>query len=317
MDREGKSEHLNTNEPKTHTDMELVSLGTSGPQDRIFSILFNEDEITWQNIIYDLVRTEGMNPWDINISEISFKFVDMLKKLREMDFRISGKVVLASAILLKLKSDRLLEEDIAAFDHLISSLDDPGDLLDELGLEEGGPKREKILAPGLMPRTPQPRKRKVSVYDLVQALEKALEVENRRPVYVQPSVRMKLPEQNVDMGELIVDVFNKVENYYEHNGKLDAKGKPHRLTFSELIPSDSKEDKVFTFIPLLHLENQRRVDMYQDIHFGEIEIELLKNANLALAQLPPPGENSPDSENSEGSEEKTEISYDSQEPKTE
>lgn len=304
------------NEPKTHTNMELVSLEASGPQDRIFSILFNEDELTWQNIIYDLVRTEGMNPWDINISEIAHKFIGMLKKLREMDFRISGKVVLASAILLKLKSDRLVEDDIAAFDSIISSLDDPGDLLDELGLEEGL-KREKILAPGLLPRTPQPRKRKVSVYDLVQALEKALEVENRRPVYVQPSVRMKLPEQKVDMGELIVDVFNKVENYYEHNGKADAKGKPHRLTFSELIPSDSKEDKVYTFIPLLHLENQRRLDMYQDIHFGEIGIELLKNANLALAQLPPQGESNSDSESTDGSEEKTEISYNSQEPKTE
>ena len=34
--------------------------------------------------------------------------------------------------------------------------------------------------PQIYPRTPQPRKRKVSVFDLVQALEKALEVENRR-----------------------------------------------------------------------------------------------------------------------------------------
>jgi len=286
MSEEKKSEDLNSDVHKNHTDMELVSLDNQSSQDRIFSILFQEDEITWKNIIYDLVRTEGMNPWDINISEIAHKFLGMLRKLREMDFRISGKVVLASAILLKLKSDKLLEEDIAAWDNMISSMEDPGELLDELGLEGGTPKREKILAPGLMPRTPQPRKRKVSVYDLIEALEKALEVEYRRPVYVEPTVKFKAPERLIDMGELIQDVYQKVETYYYSNGKQDEKGQAHKLTFSELIPSDSKEDKVFTFIPLLHLENQRKVDMYQEIHFGEIEIELLKNnANLNVAEI--------------------------------
>ncbi|MBN2051965.1 segregation/condensation protein A [Candidatus Woesearchaeota archaeon] len=287
MSAEEKSEDLNSNVPENHTDMELTSLENQSSQDRIFSILFQEDEITWQNIIYDLVRQEGMDPWDINISEIAHKFLGMLRKLREMDFRISGKVVLASALLLKLKSEKLLEEDITAWDNMISSMDDPGELLDELGLEGGTPKREKILAPGLMPRTPQPRKRKVSVYDLIEALEKALEVEYRRPVYVEPTVKLKAPEKFIDMGELIQGVFQKVETYYSSNGKADEKGQPQKLTFSELIPSDSKEDKVYTFIPLLHLENQRKVDMYQQMHFGEIEIELLKNnAPLNLAAIP-------------------------------
>ena len=38
----------------------------------------------------------------------------MLKTLKEMDFRISGKIVLASAILLKMKSTKLMEVEIAA-----------------------------------------------------------------------------------------------------------------------------------------------------------------------------------------------------------
>ncbi|KYK26007.1 hypothetical protein AYK26_01000 [Euryarchaeota archaeon SM23-78] len=255
------------------------------PQDKIFSLLFQEDDITWQNIIYDLVKTEGMNPWDIDVSLISHKFLEMLKKLKEMDFRISGKVVLASAILLKLKSNRLLEEDITALDSLISSVDDPTDLLDELPLdypgELGSREREK---PKLVPRTPQPRQRKVSVYDLIKALEKALEVESRRPVYVEPTVKVKAPEKVVDITEVIKDVYQKVEAYYENN----VTGKGQRLTFSQLVPSDSKEDKVFTFIPLLHLENQQRVGMKQKIHFGEIYINLLKNAGIDVSKIEKP-----------------------------
>ena len=258
--------------------MDLLSRGSEEPQERIFTILFKEDDLTWQNIIYDLIRTEEMNPWDIDVSLIAHKFLEMLKKLKEMDFRISGKVVLASAILLKIKSNKLLEDDINAFDSLISSIDDPGELLDELPLDYPGEESKERERPKLVPRTPQPRKRKVSVYDLVQALEKAFEVESRRPIYVEPKIKLKAPENVVDITEVIKDVYQKVEDYYEKNGKTQ------RLTFSQLIPSDSKEDKVFTFIPLLHLENQQRVDMDQKIHFGEIEIELLRNAGV---EIPP------------------------------
>ena len=33
---------------------------------------------------------------------------------------------------------------------------------------------------------------------------------------------------------------------------------------------------VYTFIPLLHLSNQRRIDLWQKEHFGEIEIVVNK-----------------------------------------
>lgn len=282
MAKIAKSQDLNRNTHKTYTNMDLLSRGSEESQERIFTILFKEDDLTWQNIIYDLIRTDEMNPWDIDVSLIAHKFLEMLKKLKEMDFRISGKVVLASAILLKIKSNKLLEEDINAFDSLISSIDDPGELLDELPLDYPGEESNERERPKLVPKTPQPRKRKVSVYDLVQALEKAFEVESRRPIYVEPIVKIKLPENVVDITEVIKDVYQKVENYYEHNGKTQ------RLTFSQLIPSDSKEDKVFTFIPLLHLENQQRVDMNQKIHFGEIEIELLRNSGIDISKIEKP-----------------------------
>ena len=48
----------------------------------------------------------------------------------------------------------------------------------------------------------------------------------------------------------------------------------NKLTFTKLIPSNSREDKVYTFIPLLHLTNQRRIDLEQEKHFGEIEVYL-------------------------------------------
>lgn len=210
-----------------------------------------------------------MNPWEINISLIAQKFIEKLKQLKDMDFRISGKVVLASALLLKMKTNRLLEQDLTVFDALVSaSQDDQMGILEELtqGLEE----QDFEDLPKIIPRTPQPRKRKVSVFDLVEALEKALAVQNRRKDYFMPDVEVVAPKKTKELTVVMKDLYDKIAGFFSKSTT--------ELTFEQLIPSDTKEDKVFTFIPLLHLDNQRKIDMNQKEHFGTISILLNKQA---------------------------------------
>jgi len=121
-----------------------------------------------------------------------------------------------------------------------------------------------------MPRTPQPRKRKVSVYDLIQALEKALETEAKRKRWVSAAPVMKLPEKSIDISEVIEDVYEKVFSHYKNNGHS-------ALTFNQLVNSEVKEDKIFMFQPLLHLDTQGRIDLQQQEHFGEIQIHVREN----------------------------------------
>jgi segregation and condensation protein A len=102
--------------------------------ERIFQVLYNTDEVTWQTLLYELIKKEGMNPWDINISLLAKKYIETIKKLKELDLRISGKVLLAAAILLKIKSNRLIGEDLSEFDRLLTQSEE--ELLEELDLEE-------------------------------------------------------------------------------------------------------------------------------------------------------------------------------------
>lgn len=237
-------------------------------QDRVFELLFEEDEITWQSILFNLVTKEHMNPWDINLTTLSKKFIDMLKKLKEMDFSVSGKIILAAALLLRLKSSKLVDEDILELDRLIASTDESEDIYEDLiDFEEAPPRTFEGEKPGLIPRTPQPRKRKVSIYDLVDALEKALEVRKRRITRNIPPQNVQIPEKSVDISLIIGEVFRRIKGFFSKGNK--------RLTFSNLVPSNSKEDKVYTFIPLLHLTNQRKIDLHQQKHFEDIEVELL------------------------------------------
>ena len=237
--------------------------------ERIFQILYKEDEVTWQSLLYELVKKEGMNPWDINISLLTKEYIDTIKKLKELDFRISGKVLLAAAILLKMKSNRLLNEDLSEFDRLLTQEEE---LVEELDLEEQ--QQYKLWEkPVLIPRTPQPRKRKVSIFDLVNALEKALEVKQRRVLNSIPPMSVRIPERKRDITEVIKEVYSRIKSFFMINSQK-------RLTFTQLVPSQKKEDKIFTFIPLLHLTNQRKVNLEQKEHFGEIEIMLNTEKNI-------------------------------------
>ncbi|MEM4397758.1 MAG: segregation/condensation protein A [Candidatus Woesearchaeota archaeon] len=247
--------------------------------DQIFNILFNNDEITWQSMIYDLVSSEKMDPWDIDVSLLANKFLEKLKKLKEMDLKISGKVLLAAAIMLRVKSYRFLEEDISALDALIASANSNDEVpFEELVNYDNGAIdissynfNELNEKPALYPRTPQPRKRKVSVFDLVKALEKALEVYQRRPSKIINQPEVKAPEKPRDISIVIKEVYNKIITFFKKNNKEE------KLKFHHLLNNESKEEKVFTFIPLLHLDFQRKVDLMQEFHFGDIEIKLVEN----------------------------------------
>lgn len=40
------------------------------------------------------------------------------------------------------------------------------------------------------------------------------------------------------------------------------------------------QDKVYTFIPLLHLAHQQKVDLEQKEQFGEIDIKIVEGKNV-------------------------------------
>jgi segregation and condensation protein A len=241
-------------------------------EEKIFKILVEDNEVTWKDIIFDLIKQENMDPWDVNVSILTKKYISMLKKMKGLDFKISGKVVFAAAILLKAKSKRLVGDDLDEFDRLLASGDEP----DEAGFyEDLAMMRDASQIPEeemlkLIPRTPQPRKRKVSVYDLVNALEKALEVKKRRIIRSMPKLGVEMPEKSRDINLVIKQIYNKILDFFLSNPQ-------NRLKFTNLVPSEEKLDKVFTFIPLLHLANQRKVDLVQHKHFGDIDVRLLKS----------------------------------------
>jgi len=233
----------------------------------IFEMLFEKDEITWQDIIHDLIKTEKMDPWDVDVSVLAEKFITILKEMKKMDFRLSGKIILAASFFLKIKSDKLLKEDITFLNNMMNPQEeDIIDFLDDPEAIELAKSQEK---PTLKYRTPQPRKRKVSVYDLVEALEKALEGDQKRHIrrINDNAKKINIPKKDKDMTLVINDLYKKIEKTVET---------VKNVKFSQLLKTGNKEEKIYTFIPLLYLDTQRRIDIEQEKHFEDINICLTK-----------------------------------------
>ncbi len=253
-------------------------------EERIMQIVLGKEsnEITWRSMIYELVKSEQMDPWDVDISKLSKRYVQMLKKLKELDFRVSGKMVLAAAILLKMKSSLLVGEEMAELDRLMTPQDEDDvnkGFYDELDNFYGKGEYADYSPQPLLPRTPQPRKRKVSIYDLVISLQKALEVRDRRVSRSIPRITMEAPKRKIEMGLLINEVYGRVKGMFKAGSKL---------TFTQLLPPDAtKEAKVLTFMPLLHLANSdyRKIDLEQQEHFGEIGIILRESLGEAAKDI--------------------------------
>ena len=232
-------------------------------QNELYEILMNRDEITWQTLIYDLIKSERMDPWDIDISLLTKRYIETLHELKEANFLVSGKVLLASALLLKIKSEKLIEEDFANFDALLYPNEfDENELYAE-------PKQKLLYdKPQLTIRTPLARKRKVMINDLIQALQKALEVNERKTLRKirEQEITVEIPKKKVDITQLIKNVYDKIINFFKFKKEI--------LTFDKLVESDKKEDKILTFIPLLHLDTQEKINLIQEEPFGEIKIEI-------------------------------------------
>jgi len=245
----------------------------------MFQAIFSEDDVRWQSIIYELIRSGKVDPWDVDISKFTKEYTDMLGKFKQMNFRVSGKVVLAAAILLKLKTNHLglddfivlteePEEDLALNDE--EYMDQDEEKLVKLAQHI---KQTKKKSYKLEPKLVGPRRRKVTVFELVDALKKALEVDERRTTR-KGRIEISQPKKEYKVNK--VDILGKIKELHKRI-IAKVKGTKNMVAFNDLVnkPED-KKDVIWTFIPLLHLANDEKVWLHQEEPFKDIKVELLE-----------------------------------------
>jgi len=235
-------------------------------QEQIHDLLFNR-EIGWQEIIYDLINTEQLDPWDINLIILTDKYLIKISDNKISDFFVSSKVLLAASLLLRIKSEILLNKYIKSIDEILFGKKEQS----ALKISERIELDEEI--PSLIPKSPMPRFRKVTLKELIESLNQAIGTENRRikkeiinrNALIESS--FSLPKRKFNIKDKIREIHGRLFSHFKENN--DKK----KISFTEFV-GESKEEKIISFSPLLHLESQKKVWLEQEGHFEEIYIWL-------------------------------------------
>lgn len=209
-------------------------------------------------ILLDLATRGEIDPWDIDIIDVTDKFLRKLSELSGPDLRISGRTLFYASMLLRMKAEGLeIEDDEDEFE----------EELDDIEVEDE--ESVKIEYPKLVPRIRRKSKRPVTLDELIKELSKAESVERKRTIkkYNDADSMKKVEELlKVAHDERIEEKILEIEAI------LDEKLKERDyLLFSELIEGMSSSSIVYTYIPLLFLASKKAIwleqeELYEDLY---------------------------------------------------
>jgi len=244
---------------------EIIENSKKIGHEQIYDLITGK-EVSWQAIIYDLINTEQLNPWDIDLTLLANKYLEKVSEMEEANFFVSGKVLHAASLLLRIKAEILLEEEIRSLDEILfGKKEDKKKPFERIDIDY-------TELPKLYPKTPLPRMKKVSLQELMQALNKAISTENKRirrevlRVMMKKTTEIVLPKTTVKISERIRRVYDKILKMLCGKSKVE---------YCELT-GNQKEEKVSCFLPVLHLDTQKKIFLEQERHFDDIWVWLFK-----------------------------------------
>jgi segregation and condensation protein A len=255
---------------KTDVNLEQEKIkNVEHPANRqVYNIITNKDP-GWQNIIYGLIASEQLDPWNIDIAVLCRSYFEKIKELERDNFHISSKMLLVAALLLRIKSEVLLNRYIRDIDRVLFPQDD-----EEIKKAFERIEIDENEIPVLSPKTPLPRFKKVTLQELINALDVAITTESRR---INKEIAKKQAERMsyVDIPKFRrINIKERIRRFYAKLlSSFKNKKQEIKLPYTHFT-GDNKEEKIACFLPMLYLSNNGKIWIEQDAHYAEIYLYL-------------------------------------------
>jgi segregation and condensation protein A len=206
-------------------------------------------------ILVNLAKNGEIDPWNIDIVEITDKFLREVEEIEKMDLRVSGRTLLYAAVLLRMKSNVLVEVD-----------EQVDDLIDE-GSDNF------VISDYPVPSLPLRRssRRPVTLEELLVELKKAEAIEERRLDRFnnrKEERRATIKEvlsiaHEEDIESRVIKMRNLLDELFQ---------KKNNIEFSDLASSLDRAGRVMAYLALLFLATRKEIWLEQEELFGELFI---------------------------------------------
>ncbi len=202
-------------------------------------------------VLTDILDLQKVSPWEVDLAELVNGFIGRLLEQDYIDFRICGRALLSAAIILRFKTEYLLE----------------------FGREEEEAIRlveEEIFLPPIRPPFRQ-HIRPTTPDELYQALRELVfpPLRHRKKARKPPLPSSMLAQFDVTH----IELTKWMKQIYNQLCKVSRQNNP--VSFYEFIQDMSHIEIIRVFLSLLYLMSDNKILITQDKAFGDILITVL------------------------------------------
>ena len=226
-------------------------------------------------ILVQLAEKGDIDPWDVDIIDVTDKYLKALNSTPRENLLNAGRAIFFASVLLRLKSEILLNisnETLLSSKQTENFFPEDELLFHDDGVHLDLTKLESFLVRSSLGK--QQRKRKISLNDLIYALQQAEEEEEKRtqrtrlrseraftiaPTGVTDDILEIAHEEDIE------EITEKVELIIEEHLTNE---KPVTLSFLSGIIND----KLKAFLALLFLANSKKIVLEQNTVYDEVYI---------------------------------------------
>jgi segregation and condensation protein A len=216
------------------------------------------DQPNWKIILYDLVKSNEIDIWNVNLINLTDLYLEKIRTLKESNLLIPANALLAAAILLKLKAYSLKlsstennEEELKLVTDDNYVLSNSIDLNTPMRLKEG----------------------QVSLDELIDVIDVMMNTSTNkknieRKIKEKKELEFVLPKKTVDFSKRSASLYDEIKNNVDDY---------NMVLFSKFTKEEKNSFHIVEnyFIPLLFLVQDRKIDAWQEDFFSEIFIKML------------------------------------------
>ncbi|MDD2777289.1 MAG: ScpA family protein [Methanocellales archaeon] len=217
------------------------------------------DTIEPVEILVELASKGEIDPWNIDIIDVTDKFLKKLEELKQLDLRVSGRTLLYASMLLRMKSEVLIDK----------KQEDEDFEWELFGFQPDYFQTDEY--PSLHPRIRRESKRPVTLSELIDELKKAMDRKERsnkrRLIKVEcmptPEDVLKIAHEE-DIEGMIQTIRSKLNKKFQ---------KQDRVMFDELIEERTPSCIIRTYVPLLFMADRKQIWLEQKELFGDLYVK--------------------------------------------